>query len=345
MRQHIRKLSLYFRVTLTFGLLYLVFRNLNIDDFQKASQEFDLFWFILAVASTLSALSLAALRWRLLMLGAGLNLDIPDCVALYFAGAFINQGIPSTLGGDGFRSVTAAKMLHGYQSNYVDADLDKGDLVDTSEYTRILKVSFIIVFIDRFIGFIGNNLFGALGLMVSGAVLADWLLIFGFLSLILTVVLSIICVIFLHSDKVTSLLQKFLRSSVSVQQILRLRLTFRGRAWLVHLFLTCAVQTLVILSLLFCFRSYGIMVPFEALMIGLPALGLLLLLPISISGWGIRETALASILGSWHIAPANTVVASVTFGVVLFLASSPGAYFFLKGFSFSRRDRPVEPKA
>jgi hypothetical protein len=39
-----------------------------------------------------------------------------------------------------------------------------------------------------------------------------------------------------------------------------------------------------ILALGFCLKAYGAEVPTEALMIGLPALSLLLMLPISISG-------------------------------------------------------------
>jgi len=71
-------------------------------------------------------------------------------------------------------------------------------------------------------------------------------------------------------------------------------------------------------------------VPIEALMIGLPALSLLLMLPISISGWGLREATLSSVLVLWGVDPSLTVLASVSFGAFSALCALPGLYPLLK---------------
>ena len=68
----------------------------------------------------------------------------------------------------------------------------------------------------------------------------------------------------------------------------------------------------------------------EALMIGLPALSLLLVLPISISGWGLREATLTSVLALWGVSPSLTVLGSISFGAMTVLCILPGAYVLLK---------------
>jgi hypothetical protein len=76
--------------------------------------------------------------------------------------------------------------------------------------------------------------------------------------------------------------------------------------------------------------AYGVDAPIEALMIGLPALSLLLMLPISISGWGLREATLSSVLALWGVSPSMTVLASISYGAITVLSVLPGAYFLLK---------------
>ena len=80
----------------------------------------------------------------------------------------------------------------------------------------------------------------------------------------------------------------------------------------------------------FCLRAYGAEAPISSLMIGLPALSLLLMLPISISGWGLREATLSSVLALWGVSPSLTVLASISYGALTVISVLPGAYFLLK---------------
>ena len=53
------------------------------------------------------------------------------------------------------------------------------------------------------------------------------------------------------------------------------------------------------------------------------------LVPISISGWGLRELAVISLLANHGIAPERALLFSVCFGLVLALGSLPGAFAWL----------------
>jgi hypothetical protein len=64
--------------------------------------------------------------------------------------------------------------------------------------------------------------------------------------------------------------------------------------------------------------------------VGLPALGLLMMLPISISGWGLREATLSTTLVLWGVDSGITVLASDSFGIVTLVTYLPGAISLLQ---------------
>jgi hypothetical protein len=65
-------------------------------------------------------------------------------------------------------------------------------------------------------------------------------------------------------------------------------------------------------------------------MVGLPALGLLAMLPISISGWGLREATLSTTLALWDVSPSISITASVSFGLITLIVYLPSAFALLK---------------
>jgi hypothetical protein len=60
-----------------------------------------------------------------------------------------------------------------------------------------------------------------------------------------------------------------------------------------------------------------------------PILLLVQVLPISIGGWGVREAAAVALLGMTGVDAASGLLVSIMFGVLLLLATLPGALFWL----------------
>jgi glycosyltransferase 2 family protein len=157
-------------------------------------------------------------------------------------------------------------------------------------------LGFISVALDRGLGLIGNNILGALGLILGGIMIAPvgsvaWLVGSG-------------C-----NDRWGGIGEPLMlgsaRTRVWIQKIL-VKARYAGsdartenRAWLADR--TClnwriSISTHMIALTAFwcCLQAFGTTAPFSALMVGLPALGLLMMLPISISGWGLREATLST---------------------------------------------------
>ena len=56
---------------------------------------------------------------------------------------------------------------------------------------------------------------------------------------------------------------------------------------------------------------------------------LVALVPVSLGGWGVREGAFVVLLGFYGVAPEQSLIVSVLFGIALFLASLPGLVLWL----------------
>ena len=65
------------------------------------------------------------------------------------------------------------------------------------------------------------------------------------------------------------------------------------------------------------------------------------LVPISISGWGLRELAVISLLGNHGMRAGKGVIFSVCFGLALAVGSLPGAFAWLF-YSFAPSRRSAE---
>jgi hypothetical protein len=67
-----------------------------------------------------------------------------------------------------------------------------------------------------------------------------------------------------------------------------------------------------------------------------------MLLPVSIAGWGVRETAAAALWGAVGLTPEDGVAISVAYGAVVLASSLPGALVLIAPRARSR-DRRVRP--
>ena len=100
-----------------------------------------------------------------------------------------------------------------------------------------------------------------------------------------------------------------------------------GMATLAISILGHLVSILVIYSL---FRTFGAEVTLRQCLVLAPFPLLLSLLPLSVSGWGVREGALVVAFGLVGISAATTLAVSVLFGLLLLVSSLPGGLVLLR---------------
>ena len=319
------------RIVLSIALLWKVTSGIDWHTLINTEIKMEPIWFLAAGCTMLCAFICGGLRWGFLMRKVGFQTGLVNFVALYFAGNLINQGLPSTLGGDSYRAITASHLSGRgkiIEQKILDEELHHS--VDLEHATPKLRLSFSMVFVDRLLGLAGNNLLGGIGLILGGAALASWGRDLGFAVLGIMLLAGLVASAILVWQPTIRLLERLLERFKMFNALPGIRFAFSWPMNIAQGIFAIGIHFLTIMTLLFCFKAYGVNAPIDGLMIGLPALSLLLMLPISISGWGLREATLSSVLALWGVNPAITVLASISYGAITLLTVLPGAYFLLK---------------
>ncbi|MEI8401286.1 MAG: lysylphosphatidylglycerol synthase transmembrane domain-containing protein [Alcaligenaceae bacterium] len=322
----------YLRVVLSLLLLWLAVRNIDWQALRSTNIEIQPFWFVLALALLVSANLLAVVRWGWLLRSLGLYHPVSNYVTLYFAGGLINQGLPSTVGGDSYRAVEASRLAHNADASAAQPTLTQElhEPIDLQRAPPRLRLGFLSVALDRGLGLVGNNILGALGLLLSGSMIAPWGPTLG--AWVLGVMLGGAAVgcLLLKLQRTRGLILALLTKLGMSQALKGVDTAFGWPQVALQLTISVMTHTLALCAFWFCLRAFGIYAPFAALMVGLPALGLLMMLPISISGWGLREATLSAALVLWGVDGGVTVLASVSFGIVTLVTYLPGAVSLLR---------------
>lgn len=319
------------RILLSIGLLWKATSGIDWHAIFESKIEMQPMWFLAALLSASTACLCGGLRWALLMRKVGFQGRLRSYILLYFTGALVNQGLPSTLGGDSYRAITASHLdKSGQLTGEKELNDELHHSVDLEHATPKLRLSFAMVLIDRLIGLAGNNLLGGIGLILGGLTLAAWGQDLGYAVMGIMISIGLLIALGLAFKPTCNLLEKILNRFNMGNALPGIRFAFAWPFNLAQASFAIGIHLLLILTFFCCLRAYGTEAPIASLMIGLPALSLLLMLPISISGWGLREATLSSVLALWGVNPSMTVLASISFGAITVISVLPGAYFLLK---------------
>ena len=95
-----------------------------------------------------------------------------------------------------------------------------------------------------------------------------------------------------------------------------------GVSVIVHLFSVLSIYALAL--------SIDFHLNFQTFLIAVPPVFLLTIIPISLAGWGIREGAMIGIFMLVGADQTKVLAMSILYGLLLMIASFPGAYFWVK---------------
>lgn len=324
----------YIRIALSIALLWLATRNIEWQALRDTKISINPLWFGFALVLLVLTNLMAVLRWGWLMRSVKLYRPARDYITLYFAGGLINQGLPSTIGGDSYRAVEGSRAYHGRthtpSPHQQTLDQELHQPVDLQRAPPRLRLGFFSVGLDRGLGLLGNNILGAVGLIFGGAMLAPWGQSLGWWILVAMLSAAALASILLRTPKTRDLIQRILDKLGMPQAMLGLKAALGWPSIAPQVTISVLTHIMALSSFWCCLKAFGISAPFSALMIGMPALGLLMMLPISISGWGLREATLSATLALWGVDSGITVLAAVSFGIVTLVTYLPGAVSLLR---------------
>ena len=319
------------RIVLSIALLWKATSGIDWKALFESELQLQAQWLVAGGLCITAAFICGGLRWGLFMQRAGFQGSLLGYVALYFSGGLIHQGLPSTLGGDSYRAIAGTHLTRSgqlSQEKELAEELSHAD--DLKQQNPKLRLGFSMTLLDRVVGLMGNNILGGIGLVIGGATLGTWGTELGYLILLVMLGAGCVLAFALSYKPLLIWIEKLLARFDLHHALPGIRLAFAWPTNIAQGIFAVSIHCFNILALGFCLKAYGAEVPTEALMIGLPALSLLLMLPISISGWGLREATLASVLALWGVNPSLTVLGSISYGAITLLCVLPGAYKLLK---------------
>lgn len=290
------------KAVITVLLFILISRNVDIRATLSAASDITLPILLLALIFQLASNCIATFRWSIIMAKIGFKQPFTFYLQSFFKGTFFNQGLPTSIGGDGLRILDAARVA------VVKEDAVFG------------------VFIDRIIGLSGLLLLNGAALLQSHGIIPRSLFL-PLSGIVLASFLAMIALYFLHRIPI-------LEKNRFLQYLARLSRRYTdvysspgsvtlqiGLSMLTHLFAMLSFFTLG--------TGVGMPYPLTVYLALVPPVILLTILPISLAGWGIREGAMVGFFLLVGADKASVLSFSILYGLLALAASLPGLFVFL----------------
>ncbi len=250
---------------------------------------------------------ICAFRWRAVLKAIDADMGFVESFRLFYIGSFFNQALPSAVGGD------AVRIYMSYKSG-----LTVGQAVNSVLLERVATVAALVLlvlgtqpfFLPRVSEEAGAMILPAVSLLAVGAVLGV-----GVLAML---------------DRLPESLRKWriVRGIAGLAEDTRRvflapkpALSVMAIALVGHMNVTFAVYVIAM--------GLGLEVDFIDCLALFPPVMLIMTLPISIGGWGVREGAMQFGFGLIGVAEGGALALSLLFGFVGIASNLPGGVVWL----------------
>lgn len=258
----------------------------------------------LALGLMLAQILLGAVRWGMVLRALDASFSWARTLVVYYIGVFFSLVLPGAVGGDAVRMWFARR-----------AGLNLGTAVNSVMLERVMTVFGLVLLVTLTQPILLNRLPDLPGAWVFPLLLVLSLGGIAFLSVL---------------DRLPQSLRRWRLVRGLAQLAGDTRALFFHPGWSAST-LVVALVGHVNLSLTVYVLAVGLGLDVHALecLVLVPPVILIMTLPISIAGWGVRETAMVTAFAFVGVADHSAVVLSVLFGIVTMVGALPGGLIFL----------------
>ena len=294
------------KILISLALLYLALRKVNLTELAlRINNLASLGWIVVAIAVTFLQIFVGVLRWRRISAECGAPLGLQQAMRFNLIGAFFNQTLPSSIGGDAVRLWLVARGGAGWRAATYSIFVDRA-------IGLIALAVIIVASLPWSYNLIGDPhgrsalllvdfaaLAGGVGFLVLGALPWPWLKRWWGTH-------------HLHACAVIANRVIFSRKHGPAIAVLSI---------LVHVLAVVIAWCVV--------QSIAAPVVFGQIFQLVPPVMLITMLPISIAGWGVREASMALAFGYAGLLPNEGVNISLLYGAVTFLVGAFGGLVWI----------------
>jgi uncharacterized membrane protein YbhN (UPF0104 family) len=293
--------SVWLRAAVTITLLALVAARIDWSTAARRLQGGHWGWFLAGVAVTEASILLAGLRWYRLVQGAELDVPAPLVARIYFVASFANTFLPTAIGGDAARTLCIARrgprLMRALASILADRAAGIAGLVLTSWVAHAAGGSLP--------GRVSHALTVATAALAGGAAVA---------------------VLAVRAGPRLSRLMPRRRRDGGEQLYRQLLRYVRDPVLCVRVVgLSCAAQGLAAAAIVLLARAIDVDLSFALAVASLVIVTVVTMVPVSIGGFGVRESSYVVLLGSAGIGATDATLISLLTVAAFAIASAPGA--------------------
>jgi uncharacterized membrane protein YbhN (UPF0104 family) len=298
-------LLLAIRIVVSLALLYLALRGINFAAIQARLSQINLAWIVIAVLVTIIQVFLGALRWR--EISSLCRAPLTDLQAFRYnmIGAFFNQTLPSSIGGDAMRLWLVKRTGAGWRAATYSILTDRA--------VGLIALAVIIVaslpWSYRLIG--DSN--GRVAL-----VFVDFAALAGGLGFLLLGRLSW-----------TGLKHWWPTRHVHACSVVANQVIFSRQSGPKIAVVSLSIHVLAVVIAWCAVRSIAAAGSFEQIFLLTPPIMLITMVPISIAGWGLREATMMVAFGYAGLVQTDGTVVSILFGAVYFIVGALGGLVWI----------------
>lgn len=277
------------------AIVWLLWRAVDWREALALLQSADPRWLVAAALALTVQTVLSALRWRLTAAQLGIEILIPEALREYYLSQVVNQSLPGGVVGDAGRAVRARGQAGLFASGQA------------------------VVF-ERLAGQMGLLAILMLGLTLAlfvptGMAWPLWLVVPVAIAFAVLVCLAL--GLWWQSAKDTAL----------GRSVHSFRHAVMGRdVWQQQLGLSLGTAICNVAAFSFCAASLGVALPVLAAAALVPLILFAMVLPLSISGWGLREGAATVLFPLFGASMSEGLAVSVAFGLVFLSTVIPGLF-------------------
>jgi hypothetical protein len=301
------KLAMFAAKLLVTGLCFwYVSRQIDLKQVLSAVPLLDFRWAAFAILMVMLEIPLVGVRWRNILDALAVRnarMTTRAIIAVTAIGGFFAQVLPSAAG-EGIRAWLLVRLGSDWRNAVTSVVIDRGVGAGL-----LIAAGFVILLLPSGLTALGG--YRAVVLVVYGA-----LLLAGALGL-------------LFAARIVVPLSRWRYSRWFATLAVDARDVLLGPNGPMILGIGCLIHALTIAVIWSLGRAQGLLLPVPDAAVLFTVMAGVALVPISISGWGLRELAVISLLGHHGIAPERALLFSVCFGLTLAIGSLPGAVAWL----------------
>ena len=305
-----KKLLVLAKLLLSGLLLAYVLSGIDMNAILDSLKNISIAWLLIAISLNGVGKILSGFRWKFLLRAQSVEVPVIKLINSLFVGHFFNIFLPTTVGGDVVRVYDVSKHSKKMAQS-----------VSTVVVERMMGILALVIlaFVGIIIGlFVGLKVSSFVGMAIAVFLFA----MAGFIIIFNRFLIELLCK-FIDLFK----LEKIKRKVWSLHEAFMF-IRSRDKALLVTFLYSLALQINVVLHYYFIGVAVNLDVTLGYFFVIVPIIIILLMLPISINGIGLRENAYVILFANIGVAGQDAIALSwVAFGIVLFHGALGGLVY------------------